>query len=81
MYTIFKGTDGKFHCEGRLQDGTERWTKDTLDEAVESLKQFAETMNGAKGPHRLKRKHISYYESVQVVKTEWIKKPMPGKGN
>ncbi len=50
MYRIIYGRDGKYHCEGRLQDGTERWTNDTLDEAVDSLKKFARTMNGDNCP-------------------------------
>ena len=80
MYAIYKQQDGKYYCTGMLQDGTERWTKDTLEEAIKSLKEFAKTMNGARGIHKLKTKHIQYFESAQVVKTEWIPKPIPRRG-
>lgn len=75
MYTIIKGTDGKFHCEGRIQDGTERWTEDDLETAIKSMKRHAEIMNGTK----IKRRHIRLVEPVQVVKTEYVEIPMPKK--
>jgi hypothetical protein len=67
MYTIFK-TDGTFHCEGRLQDGTERWTKPTLEEAIKSMKHFAKVMNGMK----IKKKDIQFFESKEVVERKWV---------
>ena len=49
MYTIVKRLNGTFLCIGKLQDGTERWEEQSLDTAVQSLKKFAKTMNGARG--------------------------------
>jgi len=68
MYVIIKGEDGKFHCQGRVQDGTERWTEATLDAAVASMKQFARTANHDK----IKKKHIQFPQTAQVVKTECV---------
>ncbi len=68
MYTIFKGHDGKFHCQGRLQDGTERWVKDTLEEAIKSMKSFAKFGNGTK----IKKKDIQFLQLVQVVEEKWV---------
>ncbi len=68
MYTIYLQDDGSYLCCGRIQDGTERWTKATLDEAVTSMKNFAEFMNGEK---KLKKKHIAFFRPIQVMKTQW----------
>ena len=68
MYTIYCKDDGTFACEGRLQDGTERWTEATLKKAVDSLKQFAKAMNGTK----IARKDIAVMKSIQVVETKWV---------
>lgn len=67
MYTIYQMPDGTYSCEGRLQDGTERWTKPTLEEAIKSMKGFARTMNNTK----LKKRQITYLRPVQVVKQEY----------
>lgn len=75
MYTIIE-ENGKFVCEGRLQDGTERWTKDTLDEAVESLKRFADVMNHDKN---LKRKHITFLKPIQALQTQYVEHEIPKK--
>lgn len=69
MYTIMLGQDGKYHCTGKLQDGTERWTENTLDAAVKSMKRFAKTMNGAKIK---KRTGITYLREVQVAKSDCV---------
>lgn len=75
MYQIFRDMDGKYHCAGRLQDGTERWTCNTLDEAVQSLKDFARAANG----DTIKRKQISYYEERPIRATEYHQLPIPKK--
>ncbi len=69
MYIIFKNQDGTFHCHGRIQDGTERWIKPTLEEAVKSMKQFAKLMNGMK----IKKKDITFLQPIEKVITEWVK--------
>jgi len=65
MYIIIE-KDGKYYCEGRLQDGTERWEESTLREAIKSMIQFAEVSNGMK----IKKRDIQFLRPVQVVKTE-----------
>jgi len=67
MYTIIK-KDDKFYCEGRLQDSTERWTEDTLEGAIKSMIKFAKIGNGT----TISKKHITFLEPIQVVKTEYI---------
>src|SRR5262245_38202406 len=47
MYTITELVNGKWLCEGRLQDSTERWEEATWLKAVESMVLFARTGNGA----------------------------------
>lgn len=68
MYAICKGDDGKFYCHGRLQDGTERWVKNTLEEAIKSMKQFAKSMNGQK----IKKKNIEYLQTATVAEVKAI---------
>ena len=46
MYCITAMLDGTYWCEGRVQDGTERWPKPTRKEATQSMIQFARVMNG-----------------------------------
>lgn len=77
MYEIMRGTCGKYHCTGRLQDGTERWSEDSLDAAVKSLKRFARVMNGTK----IKRSQIDYYENrmVDTPRVMTVKLPIPPK--
>ncbi len=75
MYVIYLGSDNKYHCEGRLQDSTERWVENSLEEAVKSLKQFAKFGNGMK----IKRKDIAYFVAKEVVKQEYIETPIPKK--
>ena len=72
MYTIVKLKTGKFLGPFRLQDGTGRYTFDTPDEAVKSAKRFAETVNGARGEHGLKKKHITFLQEKDVVETRWV---------
>lgn len=73
MYWVTLMMDGRFYCEGRLQDGTERWYKTTEAEAVKSMKEFAKVMNNTK----LKRKDIDFLREVPVPsRTERI--PMAG---
>lgn len=45
MYTIYCEAN-KYRCEVRIQDGTERWEKPGLEEAVKSVIQAARIMNG-----------------------------------
>jgi hypothetical protein len=47
MYTITELRNGKFHCEVRIQDGTERWDHDTRQEAIYSVIQAARVLNGS----------------------------------
>jgi len=72
MYTIVKRLNGTFLCIGKLQDGTERWEEQSLDTAVQSLKKFAKTMNGARGKHKLKRKHITYLQEQHVSEVKCV---------
>ena len=69
MYTIVELPSGKYECQGRIQDGTEYWTCDTLEEAIKSMKQFAKFMNGAT---KLKKKHIRFLHQQQVIRTEYV---------
>lgn len=62
MYTITQLEDGTFWCEGRLQDGTERWSEASLDAAIKSMKTFAKVMNGTK----IKKKDIEFYRREPV---------------
>jgi hypothetical protein len=67
MYTIILGLDGKYHCQFRLQDGTEYYTEPTLETAIAHAKKFARIVNGDK---KLKKKDIAFYkqEPIQEVK-------------
>lgn len=67
MYEIFLTPDGKYHCYGRLQDGTENWIEPDLKAAIKSMKKFAKVMNGAK----IKKKHITFLRPVQVARVEY----------
>lgn len=67
MYTIIELGNGKYRCEGKLQDSTERWDEDSLEEAIKSMKEFAKFGNGVK----IKKKDIVFLRAVQVVKTEY----------
>lgn len=58
----------KYECQGRIQDGTEYWTCDTLEEAIKSMKQFAKVMNGAP---KLKKKDILFLRQQQIIRTEY----------
>lgn len=66
MYTIILRRDGKYHCQFRLQDGTERYVEDSLEAAIEHAKTFAKVMNGVK----IKKKDITFLreELAQEVK-------------
>lgn len=72
MYTIVKRLNGTFLCMGRIQDGTERWEEKSLDEAVKSMKSFAKVMNGARGEHKLKRKHITFLQEQWVSEIKYV---------
>ena len=75
MYTIIKLQNGKFQGVFRLQDGTERYLYDTLEEAVKGAKEFAKFMNGARGKYKLKRSGITFLQEQPVTKTcfvEWV---------
>lgn len=68
MYEITLGRDGKYYCAGRVQDGTECWTEDTLEAAVSAMISFAAVMNGATGRRALTRDGIRFLREVQVVR-------------
>ena len=63
MYWITKLLNGKFYCEGRVQDGTERWEEPTLEKAVKSMKVFAKMCNRDK---RLGVKDIRFFQICKV---------------
>jgi len=68
MYTIIKRLDGAYLCVCQLQDGNERNTCSTLDEAIKHCKSFAKTMNGTK----IKKKDITYMIEQSVTKTKCV---------
>lgn len=68
MYTIILKLDGSYACEGRLQDGTERWIEKDVRSAIKSMKQFAKVMNGAK----IKKKDIKFYQCRPVNQVEIV---------
>lgn len=47
MYSVIALPNGKYQCNCRIQDGTERWEKATLEEALQSMVQAARVMNGS----------------------------------
>jgi len=47
MYSITQLNNGKWYCEVRIQDGTERWEKDTREETVRSVISGARVLNGS----------------------------------
>ena len=69
MYVIVELPNKKYECQGRIQDGTEYWTCDTLEEAIKSMKQFAKFMNGAT---KLKKKDILFLRQQQVTRVEYV---------
>ena len=74
MYTIIKGLDGKFHCEGRLQDSTERWwTKPTMIQAIASMRQFAWYGNHDKD---LNVNQIEFLEEKREIIEQFVYEPM-----
>lgn len=68
MYTITLDLDGRYHCSGMLQDGTEYWIEDDLEKAIKSMKQFAEVLNHHKG---LKKKEIKFLRVVPVKEPQY----------
>ncbi len=46
MYTIIQKLNGEFVCECKVQDGVERWVKETYPDAVHSMIQAARVLNG-----------------------------------
>ena len=73
MYTIIKGLDGKFHCEGKLQDSTERWTKPTMIQAIASMRQFAWHGNHDKD---FNVNRIEFLEEKREVVEQFVYEPM-----
>lgn len=73
MYSIYKEPDGRFKCEVTIQDGTERWYKDTLEEAIKSVKSGAMAYNH----NKIMKSDIQYFEAVPVTVMGWTRKPMP----
>ena len=68
MYTIYLLLSGKFYCMGKLQDGTERWEEDTLEEAIKSMKSFAKALNGTK----IKKKDIEFFKERACEVSEFV---------
>lgn len=68
MYTIILGLDGKYHCQFRLQDGTEYYTEETLEAAVDHAKRFAKFMNGMK----IKKKNITFLRQTPVTEVKLV---------
>lgn len=66
MYQIILGLDDKWHCWCTIQDGTERWVKDDLEEAVKSMKTVAEVLNHAK----IRRRDIEFLKEQRKVVEE-----------
>ena len=73
MYTIIKGLDGQFHCEGRLQDSTERWTEPTMAKAITSMKRFAKYGNHHED---LTVNGIKFLEEKREVVEQFVYEPM-----
>jgi hypothetical protein len=46
LYAVIAKPNGKYICECGIQDGTERWEEDTLEEALQSVVRAAKTLNG-----------------------------------
>lgn len=67
MYTIIKEPDGKFYCLAGLQDDTERWTCETLKEAVRSMKKFA-----AHEQNIIKKRNIVFLQEVRETVTQTV---------
>jgi hypothetical protein len=61
MYTIRKLLNGKYLCECRIQDGTERWECDTLKDATNELKRAAKSLNN----QTIKKRDIGFLQEVQ----------------
>ncbi len=70
-YVIVLALDGKYHCAGRLQDGTERWTEETQEAAITSMKQFAKVMNHT----RIKKKDITFLREESVIERKFVNVP------
>ena len=68
MYTIYNLASGRFECEGRLQDGTERWQCDSLVEAIRSMKKFALAANHTK----IKTKDIRFLRPEKFSDVRWV---------
>ena len=68
MYTIIKLLNGKYLGQFRLQDGTERYTFDTLEEAIKEAIQFARVLNGTK----IKRKSITFLQEQPVTEIQYV---------
>lgn len=58
MYSITRMLDGSWYCECRIQDGTERWSHKSRQEAVHSLISGARTLNGS----YIREDDIAFYE-------------------
>jgi len=69
MYSITKTLNGKYYCECMIQDGTERWHKDSLEVAIKSMKDTAFVMNGAK----IKKSQIGFFEQKKVTETKIVR--------
>jgi hypothetical protein len=67
MYTIILGLDGKYHCQFRLQDGTEYYVEDSLESAIKGAKAFAKAYNHSK----IKKKDITFLRERQVAAVEY----------
>lgn len=73
MYQIYEQPDGTYQGACRIQDGTEWFTATTLEEAVETMKKWAKTLNNSK----IKKKDIALYRQVPKVVENWTQVEWP----
>ena len=69
MYRIIQKQDGKFICEVQIQDGTERWTETSLEEAKKWVKKSMKSLNGTD----IKKKSIPIYREEPIQTLHLVK--------
>lgn len=69
MCEIYRKADGTYGCVCRIQDGAERWSSLSLEEAVKDMKESAYVLNHDK----IKKSDIAYFEERQVTRTEFVR--------
>ena len=68
---IIKNEDGSYLCECVIQDGTERWTKPTLKEAIKSCKDNAPHLIGPNT--KLKESDILFMKVMPVTEMRRVR--------